>query len=463
MKKSMILVMAAAAAAMTLVSCTKELNGNNEENNQTSGLRTLTVSFAPNTRTYLDTDGLKPLWTGDGTEKISLNGIDYTVPSAAAGKDSFTLTTTIEGDITAVYPASAWNNSAPYFNVGASQDGSFANANICVASAKAGDTELSFKNQTAIIKVNVPEGTKKLTLTSLNPIENSGQRGESGAVAIADDSATEITVSNDSGIPNPCYVSILAPASGAVLLQDLNVDVEYSENKKAQGGFSPSAITAKGETPSTYVVEANTIYTLSESSLHEYVIADGKKWATMNVGATEANPNGLYFAWGETTGHEANDAKTAFKESYSFSWANCPFATSNDPKFTKYVPSSMSDTYWSGEGPVDNKTVLDLEDDAAFWNWGGAWRIPTKGEFETFAAYNSYDSGNFEHKGVTFPTAGYGSGAKLNNAGSRGSYWSSSLCTDKPCNAYYFYFKRAEWGMNNGDRYYGYSVRPLSE
>jgi hypothetical protein len=26
----------------------------------------------------------------------------------------------------------------------------------------------------------------------------------------------------------------------------------------------------------------------------------------------------------------------------------------------------------------DNKTVLDLEDDAAAANWGGAWRMPTK-------------------------------------------------------------------------------------
>lgn len=61
MKKTMSLVLAAAAVAMTLASCTKELNGNNEENNQTSDLRTLTIGFADSdTRTTLN--GLQPVW-----------------------------------------------------------------------------------------------------------------------------------------------------------------------------------------------------------------------------------------------------------------------------------------------------------------------------------------------------------------------------------------------------------------
>ena len=40
---------------------------------------------------------------------------------------------------------------------------------------------------------------------------------------------------------------------------------------------------------------------------------------------------------------------------------------------TKYCTSSSG-------GTVDNKTTLDLEDDAATQNWGGAWRMPTHTE-----------------------------------------------------------------------------------
>lgn len=473
MKKSMILVMAAAAAALALVSCTKETTDSNESGNANEGLRTLTVSFAPNTRTYLDTDGLKPLWTGDGTEKISLNGEDYTVPAEAAGKDSFTLTTTIVGDITAVYPASAWNNSAPYFIVGASQDGSFANANICVASAKAGDTELSFKNQTAIIKVSVPSGTKQLTVTSLNPVSSStGRRATSGAVAIADASATTITVGNNTAdIPNPCYVSVLP---GTVLLQDLNFDTG-----SAQGGFSPKYITSKGKTPSSYAVEVNTMYTLEAASLHDYVTVAGKKWATMNVGASSSTDKGTFFAWGDVTGQ--NVVYLEFSTG-GFYWDKCPFVSyyyydeeANEGEgqqtitLTKYYNGVEEDEYTVYYNCTrDDKTTLDLEYDAAFCNWGGAWRMPTREEFITLAgAKQSWDGSKngwtFGNPSIFLPAAGGGPGWGW-VGGPYGYYWSSSLDPVIPSSAYLLYFTNSNYVTTNSDyRYVGYPVRPLSE
>ena len=472
MKTTKILFIAAAAVAMTLASCTKEQTGTTE-NGQTSGLRTLTVSFATSpTRTTLD--GLQPKWKAD--DQIYLadgTGYEvYTVTTQEEGEDVIKITTALTGNITAVYPSSAAvteqdGKNVTGVKVGASQDGSFGSANICMATAAAGTNALSFENKTAVINVVVPDGTKKLTITSLKPVGTSGQRTET-AVAIADGSATTITVGNgSSNIPNPCYVSILAPETGAVLLQDLNVDVD----DKAQGGFSPSAIVAKGKTPSSYAVEANTIYTLSKESLHEYITVDGKKWATMNVGATEANPNGLYFAWGETTGHAAaTNGDSAFTNAYSgnedgFSWTNCPLSNhdEDDYHFSKYVPEGYKTDYGI-DGYYDDKDTLDLEDDAAFWNWGGAWRMPTQGEFATFISDASYTSGNFEYKDVPFPAAGFGDGSVLNGAGGYGDYWSSSLDAGGPRDAFFLSFSDGDISADYYSyRYSGFSVRPLSE
>ena len=49
----------------------------------------------------------------------------------------------------------------------------------------------------------------------------------------------------------------------------------------------------------------------------------------------------------------------------------------------------------------------------------------------------------------------------LNNAGSNGNYWSSSLNTDNPNNAYNVNFNSDNVDWNNNNRYYGLTVRPV--
>ncbi len=98
---------------------------------------------------------------------------------------------------------------------------------------------------------------------------------------------------------------------------------------------------------------------------HEYVdlgLPSGLKWATCNVGATAPEAYGDYYAWGETA------PKTIYNWS-TYKWCNGSYDTQ-----TKYCTSSSY-------GTVDNKTVLDLADDAARANWGGAWRMPTDEEW----------------------------------------------------------------------------------
>ena len=61
-----------------------------------------------------------------------------------------------------------------------------------------------------------------------------------------------------------------------------------------------------------------------------------------------------------------------------------------------------------------------------------------------------------------FPAAGHGDGTGLSDAGSYGRYWSSSLDSSYPSLAYYLYFNNVN-PQNNSRRYYGRSVRPVSD
>ena len=61
------------------------------------------------------------------------------------------------------------------------------------------------------------------------------------------------------------------------------------------------------------------------------------------------------------------------------------------------------------------------------------------------------------------PAAGYRNGSSLNNAGSNGNYWSSSLNSDNSWNAYNMNFNSGNHNVNNNNRYNGRSVRPVTE
>jgi hypothetical protein len=91
-------------------------------------------------------------------------------------------------------------------------------------------------------------------------------------------------------------------------------------------------------------------------------LPSGTLWATCNIGANSPEEYGYYFAWGETEGY--NDGKTTFDWS-TYKWCNGSYDS-----LTKYKYSSSYGTY-------DYKTELDLDDDAAYVNWGAEWCMPS--------------------------------------------------------------------------------------
>ncbi len=217
------------------------------------------------------------------------------------------------------------------------------------------------------------------------------------------------------------------------------------------------AINVKGTAYSKEISFTTTQLKEGEGIENGYIYVDlglSVKWATMNVGASESEDYGDYFAWGEIEPKDYYDWGT-------YKWCNGSAST-----LTKYNTSSSY-------GTVDNKTQLELSDDAAYVNWGGAWRMPTDAEltelrvqctwtWTTQNGVNGYKvTSNKNGNSIFLPAAGCRYGSSLYGAGSYGYYWSSSLSTDTPYSAYYVYFNSSYVYRYYYDRYYGRSVRPV--
>lgn len=116
---------------------------------------------------------------------------------------------------------------------------------------------------------------------------------------------------------------------------------------------------------------------------HPYVDlgVDGLLWSTCNVGASTETEAGMFFQWGDTNGYTADQIGTGtgqkpFYEGFS------------DYKYATY--DSMADDYVMNKyNGTDNKTSLDISDDGARVNMGGAWRMPTEAEYSSLLRLTS--------------------------------------------------------------------------
>ena len=179
----------------------------------------------------------------------------------------------------------------------------------------------------------------------------------------------------------------------------------------------------------------------------DLALPSGVLWADKNIGATTPYEDGLYFSWGNITGHTGDDG-------YDFGTDNeGPYASTPGAEMTGNIPTNT--TY-----------------DAARHNMGAPWRMPTVGEFQELAA--NCDSEWTDEDGVAgrrftsringnsifFPASGSRYGTGLNGRGSHGRYWSASLLSQT--NGYNLYFYSG--GVNpadNDNRFYGFSVRAV--
>lgn len=186
------------------------------------------------------------------------------------------------------------------------------------------------------------------------------------------------------------------------------------------------------------------------------------KWATCNVGATKPEEYGDYFAWGEVEPKDYYD------------WSNYKWCKGTYLTKTKYCtnPSSAYDSI------VDNKTTLELVDDAAHVNWGGKWRMPNNTELTelrelctwTKSSQNGVEGykvtsnkSGYTDKSIFLPMAGlYRSGSSFSSAGNGGYYWSRSLDTQITSDAWGIcFYLDTPISKVSVDRPSGLSVRPV--
>ena len=214
------------------------------------------------------------------------------------------------------------------------------------------------------------------------------------------------------------------------------------------------------ENPYTAQIIRNTQFRANFEKIPEYVdLGLSVKWATFNVGANAPEECGDYFAWGETE-----------PKGYYY-WTTYKWCNGTSTTMTKYC------TYFY-DGTVDNKTTLELEDDAARVNWGGSWRMPTRAEQDelinknnctwTWTTQNGVKGYKVTSKkngnSIFLPVAGCYNYSDLGSVGSFALYWSSSLDTSYSSDgSYSMGFNSDSVNWRSTIRYFGLSVRAVCE
>jgi len=196
------------------------------------------------------------------------------------------------------------------------------------------------------------------------------------------------------------------------------------------------------------------------------------RWASCNLGASKPEEFGDYYAWAETETYYSSLEPLTWKAGASegYSWSSYRWA-GDYPKFKKYCPTEAA-IYWGKEGDPDNRTIIDPDDDAASVKIGQGWRIPSKDEWNelindckwtwtTLEGVGGYEVAATNGNSIFLPAAGLFDAVNLLDPGSQGAYWSSSLNTALPENAWILQSYPSYFFTASTLRYDGCSIRPV--
>ena len=177
----------------------------------------------------------------------------------------------------------------------------------------------------------------------------------------------------------------------------------------------------------------------------DLALPSGLLWCEHNVGASTPYEHGLYFSWGNVTGHA---------EGSGYDFSDAVYAETDGAALTGNIPTN--NTY-----------------DMARHNMGSPCRLPTVGEFQEL--HNNCDSEWTDEDGVAgrrwtsringnsvfFPASGYYDGTSLYSRGSYGLYWSSSYISETDAFNLGFGSGYVFPAYNYGYRRFGFSVRAV--
>ena len=331
----------------------------------------------------------------------------------------------------------------------------------------------------------------------------------------------------------PCVVTVASPGP-TLELSDTEINLEVGAKKQITATVNPSNTQVYWSTSDSYTASVSKglitgvgvgeavitataaggqqvqckVHVLEPTSEEVVDLGLSVKWRGWNLGATKPSEYGDYYAWGEVEtyyngleyGQTWGVNVTTWKDgksngynmvSYKFRKSgSLAYGTGDDHLIvTKYNTHE-------GNGDVDNKTVLDPEDDAAHVILGNGWRMPTKAEWQELLdncdvvylkrigwmfktetnpglgvaaiKFTSKKNG----KSIVFPLAGNIFNVDPRDCSTSGYYWSSTLVESfisdgnewAPAEASMCYLHSAtDYYVNHGYRSKGYSIRPVKD
>ena len=329
--------------------------------------------------------------------------------------------------------------------------GSFSSAIKIESNAESGNQKVTLRGEAT----NDVEQVAKIELSKSELSFGEVKVGESNTLSVAvKNTGTADLIVSVSGAPS----SVSLSWKEATIVPNSSKSLSVTYTPKEVSELSSVLKFTSNATNGTKTVNLSGKGVGGSSSTAEYVdLGLSVKWATCNLGATKPEEYGNYYAWGET------EPKSEYNWS-TYKWGNGYY------DLTKYCTQANL----GRDGFTDNKTVLDLEDDAAHVALGGSWRMPTTAEqnelrerctweWTSINGVNGQKVTGPNGNSIFLPAAGYRAETSLYLAGSTGYCWSSSLGTYYPSDAYYLIFHSGARVLYNGGRYVGLSIRPVTE
>jgi uncharacterized protein (TIGR02145 family) len=405
-------------------------------------------------------------------------------------------------DIVAYYPATAGASFSVQTDQTSDADYKASDltfASVCNQAKQAGAVNLAFTHKLAKLNVNVTAGTGVgsiigVRILNIKPTVSFHQ--VTGTVGNAGGDATSIAMSSNGAAVIPAqtvsgeFLSIITDkgtATYTVVSKEFAAGQQYTLNitvgrnnidrKNAINGWrSEGTVTVDSERPNI--------------AGHEYVdmgtvIINGKeknlKWATVNLGAYNLWDYGDYYSWAALTPQTKYD------------WANYPhmhIMNHGWEYITKYTfDDGQYDGSWYGwNNMFGGDCITRLEywgyiHDAARQRWGGTWHIPTDEEWAALRDFTNFNwiwipdfldtgrdvmmivrmNGPCEGNYIFLPTAGLRCDTSLYYEESNGYYWSSCLSNTRTNYARFLLFNAEGSGIGDAGRYYGFSIRPVSD
>ena len=496
-----------ALAVLAMGSCSLEHESIVPE--EIPGMKFTAVWSDEASRTSLDENGTSVLWD-PGDEIFVFQGVTEEGPSAmgkftstnTARQSTATFTGTLEGecsgDYIAVYPYYEFHKEGTAANmsewgfgdlvlhmidpVQQGVEGSFA-IKTAPAAAVSSTNELVFHNICGGVRFSIAQsGVKKVSFSSVDgspmsgiayivigedgiPVAMMGGMGGEDQGAPPYQSFVDVIAPEGGFVPGKNYYAIMAPQTHA---DGIKIAL-YGDGVKAERTLSGPVTVKRSVFGKLDNIDEGLEY---KSSVPVPEIVDlglSVKWASFNLGATKSEEYGNYYAWGEIEPMTSYHPET-------YKWATAGYY------LNKYTTEPKAPFY-----PVpDNKTVLDLEDDAAAVALGNNWRMPTVEEIEelgngcslTFETLNGVSGvravsnvPGYTDKSIFIPCAGIMNENGVQYETSDACFWSATL-TNNSSILYYLdwlscYFaafndgQQTAAGVAGGLRSWGLPVRPV--